>query len=83
MNQVIVQILYNDEIYSELKSEENVADADVPKVAAYLADKLAIRASETAGHAKRRAARRRARETRRNKSNLATLEEQQAQAANE
>jgi len=67
MNQVIIQIHYGDELYSEVKSDHNISRADVPKVAAYLAEKLAIRAGETAEHEKRRVAGRRARETRRAK----------------
>lgn len=65
--QVAIRITYDEELYSEVKSEKNIAPGDVPKVAAYLADKLAIRAGETAGHEKRRAGSRRARETRRAK----------------
>lgn len=67
MGQVVIQITYDDELYSAVKSEANVTRANVPKVAAYLADKLAIRAGETAGHEKRRAGVRRAKETRRAK----------------
>jgi len=60
MAQVVIRITYSGELYSEVKSEDNVKQINVPKVAAYLADKLAIRAGETAGHEKRRASKRRA-----------------------
>ena len=81
MNQVIIQIHYGKELYSEVKSEKNVATADVPKVAAYLADKLAIRAGETAEHEKRRQSTRRARETRRAKEDRYTAGGKRAQQA--
>ena len=80
MNQVVIRICYNGELYSEVKSEKNIAPADVPKTAAYLADKLSTRAGETAEFEKRRQSTRRARTTRRNKSNLAVAGAKRAQA---